>query len=174
VFAHGSATLTSEPLFFHLTLCFFSQPTTIHHQLECSEELGDLIKPISPKFALSVYLRADAPNKVIQCFAETGEFEKIVLYAKKVNYTPDYIYILRLVLRSSPDKGVAFASSLTKDSPPLADLNRIVDCFMETQQIKQCTEFLLDALKENKPEDGPLQTRLLEMNLAAFPQVETA
>lgn len=78
------------------------------------------------------------------------------------------------MLRSSPDKGVAFASSLTKDSPPLADLNRIVDCFMETQQIKQCTEFLLDALKENKPEDGPLQTRLLEMNLAAFPQVETA
>ena len=66
-------------------------------QLECSEELGDIIKPLSVKFALSVYIRAEAPHKVIQCFAETGEFEKIVLYAKKVNYTPDYIYILRLV-----------------------------------------------------------------------------
>ena len=55
---------------------------------------------MSPKFALSVYLRADAYHKVIQCFAEAGEFEKIVLYAKKVNYTPDYIYILRMVLRS--------------------------------------------------------------------------
>lgn len=70
-------------------------------KLECSEELGDLIKPLSVKFALSVYIRAEAPHKVIQCFAETGEFEKIVLYAKKVNYNPDYIYILRMVRRST-------------------------------------------------------------------------
>ncbi len=70
-------------------------------QLECSEELGDLIKPLSVKFALSVYIRAEAHHKVIQCFAETGEFDKIVLYAKKVNYTPDYIYILRVVCVSA-------------------------------------------------------------------------
>lgn len=66
-------------------------------QLECSEELGDLIKSVSIKFALSVYIRAETHHKVIQCFAEAGEFEKIVLYAKKVNYTPDFLYILRLV-----------------------------------------------------------------------------
>ena len=84
-----------------------------------------MIKPVSPKYALSVYLRADAPAKVIQCFAETGEFEKIVLYSKKVNYTPDYVYILRMVMRSSPEKGAAFASSLVKDDPPLCDINRV-------------------------------------------------
>ncbi len=33
-------------------------------KLECSEELGDMIKPVSVKYALSVYLRADAPAKV--------------------------------------------------------------------------------------------------------------
>lgn len=53
-------------------------------QLECSEELGDLVKAVDPTLALSVYLRANVPNKVIQCFAETGQFPKIVLYAKKV------------------------------------------------------------------------------------------
>lgn len=53
-------------------------------QLECSEELGDLIKTTDPTLALSVYLRANVPSKVIQCFAETGQFQKIVLYAKKV------------------------------------------------------------------------------------------
>lgn len=53
-------------------------------QLECSEELGDLVKAVDPTLALSVYLRANIPNKVIQCFAETGQFPKIVLYAKKV------------------------------------------------------------------------------------------
>lgn len=57
-------------------------------QLECSEELGDLVKSVDPTLALSVYLRANVPNKVIQCFAETGQVQKIVLYAKKVRRRP--------------------------------------------------------------------------------------
>ena len=40
--------------------------------------------------------------------------------------------------------------------------------------IQPATSFLLDALKENKPEQGPLQTRLLEMNLVHAPQVADA
>lgn len=42
------------------------------------------MKSVDPTLALSVYLRANVPNKVIQCFAETGQVQKIVLYAKKV------------------------------------------------------------------------------------------
>ena len=78
-------------------------------KLECGEELGDLVKAAAPTLALSVYLRANVPNKVIQCFAETGQFQKIVLYAKKVGYTPDYIYLLRSVMRVNPESGAAFA-----------------------------------------------------------------
>jgi len=37
--------------------------------------------------------------------------------------------------------------------------------------IQPCTAFLLDALKNNRPAEGPLQTRLLEMNLMYAPQV---
>ena len=40
--------------------------------------------------------------------------------------------------------------------------------------IQPATSFLLDALKENKPEQGPLQTRLLVMNLVHAPQVADA
>ena len=40
--------------------------------------------------------------------------------------------------------------------------------------VQQCTAFLLDALKNNRPSEGPLQTRLLEMNLMAAPQVADA
>lgn len=143
-------------------------------KLECSEELGDMIKPVSAKYALSVYLRADAPAKVIQCFAETGDFEKIVLYCKKVGYTPDYTAILRLVTRGAPDKAAAFASSLVKEEPPLVDIGRAADVFMEMNLIQPCTSFLLDALRENKPEHAALQTRLLEMNLMSYPQVAEA
>lgn len=143
-------------------------------KLECSEELGDLVKPLDPTLALSVYLRANVPSKVIQCFAETGQFQKIVLYAKKAGYTPDYINLLRQVMRTNPDKGAQFAQMLVAEEEPLADMNSIVDVFMEHNLVQPCTSFLLDALKKNRPEDGPLQTRCLEMNLAAAPQVADA
>ncbi|XP_052074388.1 clathrin heavy chain 1 isoform X1 [Mytilus californianus] len=143
-------------------------------KLECSEELGDLVKPTDPTLALSVYLRANVPMKVIQCFAETGQFQKIVLYAKKVNFTPDFISLLRNIMRINPEQGLAFAQMLVEDDEPLADLNQIVDVFMEFNLIQQCTSFLLDALKNNRPSEGPLQTRLLEMNLMSAPQVADA
>lgn len=143
-------------------------------KLECSEELGDLVKQVDPTLALSVYLRANVPNKVIQCFAETGQFQKIVLYAKKVSYTPDYIFLLRNVMRINPDQGVQFSQMLVQDDEPLADINQIVDIFMEQNMVQQCTAFLLDALKNNRPNEGALQTRLLEMNLMSAPQVADA
>ncbi|PIO34470.1 hypothetical protein AB205_0022240, partial [Aquarana catesbeiana] len=143
-------------------------------KLECSEELGDLVKAVDPTLALSVYLRASVPNKVIQCFAETGQFQKIVLYAKKVGYTPDWIFLLRSVMRISPDQGLQFAQMLVQDEEPLANINQIVDVFMENSLIQQCTSFLLDALKNNRPAEGHLQTRLLEMNLIHAPQVADA
>ncbi|NWS77019.1 CLH1 protein, partial [Crotophaga sulcirostris] len=143
-------------------------------KLECSEELGDLVKTADPTLALSVYLRANVPNKVIQCFAETGQFQKIVLYAKKVGYTPDWIFLLRSVMRVSPDQGLQFSQMLVQDEEPLANINQIVDVFMENSLIQQCTSFLLDALKNNHPAEGHLQTRLLEMNLIHAPQVADA
>jgi len=143
-------------------------------KLECSEELGDLVKQADPTLALSVYLRANVPNKVIQCFAETGQYQKIVLYAKKVGYTPDYIFLLRNVMRVNAEQGLAFAQMLVQDEEPLADLNQIVDVFMEQNLVQQCTSFLLDALKNNRPSEAGLQTRLLEMNLMSAPQVADA
>ena len=49
--------------------------------------------------------------------------------------------------------------------------SQIVDVFMEMNMVQQCTSFLLDALKNNRPAEGNLQTRLLEMNLLTAPQV---
>ncbi|NWT38738.1 CLH1 protein, partial [Chroicocephalus maculipennis] len=137
-------------------------------------ELGDLVKTADPTLALSVYLRANVPNKVIQCFAETGQFQKIVLYAKKVGYTPDWIFLLRSVMRVNPEQGLQFSQMLVQDEEPLANINQIVDVFMENSLIQQCTSFLLDALKNNRPAEGHLQTRLLEMNLIHAPQVADA
>lgn len=76
-----------------------------------------------------------------------------------MGYTPDYIYLLRSVMRTNPEQGAGFAGMLVAEEPPLADINQIVDVFMEQNMVQQCTAFLLDALKNNRPEEGPLQTR---------------
>ncbi|KAI0924037.1 hypothetical protein AcV5_009400 [Taiwanofungus camphoratus] len=145
------------------------------NKLTCSEELGDIVRLYDMTLALSVYLRANVPSKVIACFAETGQTDKIVLYAKKVGYKPDFVGLLQHIMRTNPEKGAEFASQLANDeSGPLVDVERVVDIFMSQNMIQPATSFLLDALKDNKPEQGHLQTRLLEMNLVHAPQVADA
>lgn len=98
-------------------------------QLTCSEELGDIVRLHDMTLALSVYLRANVPNKVVACFAETGQTEKIVLYSKKVGYQPDYVALLQHIMRTNPDKGAEFAAQLVNDeSGPLVDIERVCDC----------------------------------------------
>jgi clathrin heavy chain len=95
-------------------------------QLTCSEELGDIVRLHDMTLALSVYLRANVPNKVIACFAETGQTEKIVLYSKKVGYSPDYFALLQHVMRTNPEKGAEFAAQLVNDETgPLVDVERV-------------------------------------------------
>ncbi|KAE9390509.1 hypothetical protein BT96DRAFT_1064221 [Gymnopus androsaceus JB14] len=56
------------------------------------------------------------------CFAETGQIEKIVLHAKKVGYSPDYVALLQHVVRVNPEKGAEFASQLVNDEAgPMVD-----------------------------------------------------
>ncbi|KAG6805797.1 hypothetical protein H0H92_013945, partial [Tricholoma furcatifolium] len=72
-------------------------------------------------------------------------------------------------------KGGEFVTQLVNDeNGPLVNIERVVDIFMSQNMIQPATSFLLDALKDNKPEQGPLQTRLLEMNLIHAPQVADA
>ncbi|KAK0558834.1 Clathrin heavy chain, partial [Tilletia horrida] len=92
----------------------------------------------------------------------------IVLYAKKVNYTPDYPALLQHIVRVNPEQGAQFASSLVGDkSSPWSTSSA-------QNLIQQATSFLLDALKDNKPDQAHFQTRLLETNLVHAPQVADA
>lgn len=96
------------------------------NKLTCSEELGDIVRLHDMTLALSVYLRANVPNKVVACFAETGQTDKIVLYSKKVGYSPDYTSLLQHIMRTNPDKGAEFASQLVNDeNGPLVDIDRV-------------------------------------------------
>lgn len=144
-------------------------------KLECSEELGDIVRLHDMNLALSIYLKSNAPSKVVAALAETGQTDKILPYAKQSGYTPDYVGLLQNITRTNPERGAEFATQLANDeSGPLVDVNRVVDVFLAQNMVQQATAFLLDALKENRPDQAHLQTRLLEMNLVNAPQVADA
>ena len=69
-------------------------------KLECSEELGDIVKPFDTTLALACYLRSQSHAKVIGCLAELQQFEKILPYAEKVGYQPNFVVIISNLLRT--------------------------------------------------------------------------
>ncbi|QIW98006.1 hypothetical protein AMS68_003524 [Peltaster fructicola] len=143
-------------------------------KLGCSEQLGDLVRAQDPALAQRIYQEAGASQKVIAAMAESGQFDAILPYSQSVGYTPDFNSLLQHIVRVSPDKGAEFATSLAKQDAGLIDIERTVDIFQAQGMIQQATAFLLDVLSANKPEQGHLQTRLLEMNLMNAPQVADA
>eukprot|EP01104_Vermistella_antarctica_P012360 TRINITY_DN3564_c0_g1_i1.p1 TRINITY_DN3564_c0_g1~~TRINITY_DN3564_c0_g1_i1.p1 ORF type:complete len:1650 (+),score=639.09 TRINITY_DN3564_c0_g1_i1:193-5142(+) len=144
-------------------------------KLGCSEELGDLVRQHDLKLALQIYYKAEVKHKVIACFAEIGQFEKIIAYATKVNYQPDWSYLLQNILAVNAEGGVKFATMLiNNEGGPLVDVTAVVDSFMGRNMVQETTSLLLDVLKGNKAEEAELQTRLLEINLRNAPQVADA
>ena len=144
-------------------------------KLECSEELGDIVRMHDVQLALQIYERANIAPKVVAGYAETGQFEKILPFATQSGYQPDYAQLLQHIVRVNPEKGAEFATALANsEGGPVVDIDRVVDIFQSQNMIQQATAFLLDALKDNLPEQGKLQTRLLEMNLVHAPQVAEA
>ena len=145
------------------------------NKLECSEELGDIVRMHDVALALTIYVKANVPPKVVAALSETGQFDQILPYARKVGFRPDFTQLLQNLTRINPEKGAEFATQLAnEDGGALIDIDRVVDIFMAQNMVQQATAFLLDALKDNKPEQGHLQTRLLEMNLMNAPQVADA
>jgi hypothetical protein len=41
---------------------------------------------VDPAIALSIYLRANVPAKVVHCLVETQQYDKILVYAQKVSH----------------------------------------------------------------------------------------
>ena len=145
-------------------------------KLQASETLGDLIMPKDAGMALSVYLRANCHAKAIQCFVQRGEYDKIVPYASSVGFTMDYSQMLNQLLFSNPQGALDLAKGLVNaEDGPLIDIQATAEAFLSSNRVQETTAFLLEALKDNKPEHAYLQTKLLEINLiGGAPQVADA
>ncbi|EDO15226.1 hypothetical protein Kpol_423p16 [Vanderwaltozyma polyspora DSM 70294] len=145
-------------------------------KLECSEELGDIVKPFDTTLALACYLRANSHPKVVASLAELQQFDKILPYCEKAGYQPNFLVLISTLIRTSPDRASEFTTSILQNPAvaPQLDIEKIADLFFSQNHIQQGTALLLDALKSDTPDQGHLQTRVLEVNLLHAPQVADA
>jgi len=42
-----------------------------------------------------------------------------------VNFTPDYVFLLRNIMRINPEQGTQFAQMMVSDDEPMADINQV-------------------------------------------------
>jgi len=159
-----------------------------NNKLEPSEELGNELKSFDINLALSVYLRAKVPEKVIGCFLSLAATEpsdekaqehlnNILEYSKRVSFQPEYSTLVSQLLRVNKDRAKDFALLLINhEGGPKLDTAPTVDMFYRAGDVKNATNLLLHYLKKrgDQAEDAALQTRLFEMNLMADPRIADA
>lgn len=158
------------------------------NKLEASEDLGELLRQGNPQLALSVFLRAEAKEKVVSCFVQLGAgetddakagefFINVFRYAKKVEFTPNYGQLLQQSVRFNADRAKDFALLLVNsEEGPKMEVNAVTDQFLAMRDVKNATNIMLEYLRTrgDREEDAALQTKLLEANLMHAPHVANA
>lgn len=92
-----------------------------------------------------------------------------------MGYHPDYYDLLKTAIEVDPGKATEFAKNIIEECGEEGlGLDKIMDIFASRNMVQQTTSALLEPLKADLPEHGPLQTKLLEMNLRNSPQVAEA
>lgn len=158
------------------------------NKLEPSEEFGDLLRTYDLTLALSVYLRSKVPEKVISCFLTLAAQEtdsakaadslnKILEYAERVSFTPDYGMLVQQLMRVNRDRAREFALILMNhEKGAKIDINQAVDMFTMAGDVKNTAGLLLRYLQPrgDREEDAALQTKLLEVSLLSMPDAAKA
>ena len=144
-------------------------------KLEESEELGDIVREADhPDLALQIYYKGKAHWKVVFILVQKQQWAGIIKYVKSEDsWNPDWTELLDKVCQACPHnhQGVSDLAELVAQDADIADLdhNRVIEMFMAKSAFRPATGYLLEVLKEDKPEQAQLQTRLLEINLMYSP-----
>lgn len=76
-----------------------------------------------------------------------------------MGYTPDWVFLLRNVMRVNPDQGLQFAQMLVQDEEPLANINQVMHKWAHSTGphvplFKSCEFTLTHSLEHKVPSVG--------------------
>ena len=139
-------------------------------KLDCSEEFGDLVSKHDKATALKIYQDGKIHKKVVQCFNEQGRFDEANKYAANAGIPIDYSESLRSMMDVNPEGALNYAKKLYEKDRSM-NIHQIADMFLQRNRIQEFTSLLFDCMRDNKPEDAPYQTKVLEVNIMIAPQI---
>ena len=144
-------------------------------KITCSERLGDMVAPVDVKLAMAIYFKGNCHEKVVATLIREHQYEKVLQYCQQKNYTPDYNALIRNMVSQDPKAAEGFAKMLAKTNAETLDVQGIADTFYTMGLVQECTGFLLEVLQKrgDLPEDGELQTRVLETSGVQLEPVDT-
>ena len=145
-----------------------------NNKLECSEALGDLIKPFSNELALKVYRQGTgqgSSSKIVQSMMEAGQLNDALKFANESGIKPDYIGMIRSACSSSPESALTLAKQICNKNNMQVPVHAVAEIFLQFNRVQELTAFLVETMRDNRPEDAALQTKVLELNLMAAPHV---
>jgi clathrin heavy chain len=97
-------------------------------KLECSEALGDLIRPLDAALALGVYLKARVDVPAVTGLAARGELGRLAAYLEQTGHAQaEYSALMCRVMAVSPAAALALAAVLATRSSPVMDAAALVD-----------------------------------------------
>ncbi|KAJ3034884.1 hypothetical protein HDV00_004572 [Rhizophlyctis rosea] len=78
-------------------------------KLECTEELGDLFRPVDIAISLQIYTRANCLDKMIECLLSRGQYYAVI---RLIRVTGQYEFTM-IVKQLKDTKGVRSATAFT-------------------------------------------------------------
>lgn len=140
------------------------------NKFTCSEELSDLVKQLDGPLSLKILVESGSPSahgKIVEGLVLNKQFDKVFPYCQNFSYNPDYSELLNNVINQNPEAALGLAKLVCNRQTATykLDVNKIIEIFESRKRIQELTSFLIEYLKDNRPEDSFLQTKVLELNL---------
>lgn len=139
-------------------------------KLENCQELGDMVAKFDKHLALKIYTEGKFNNKAVQLMMEMGLSEQAMEFAGKTGTPIDMGATLNSMIDTNPEGAIKLAKGLWEKNKD-TNVHQIADMFLRRNRIQEFTSLLFDCMRKNLPEDGPYQTKVLELNMMTAPQV---
>jgi clathrin heavy chain len=129
-------------------------------KLSYTEQLGDLVKPYDQNLALTIYEKCGS-QKTVALKIELGHDISSILNTGNANI--DFTTMIKESCVTNPQNALAMAKNLTKSGKLQA--SKAAEIFMTANRPQELTQFCVECMVDNRPEDGQWQTIVLEICL---------
>lgn len=144
----------------------FIQDWITKEKLHFTEALGDLVKPYDMALAGAIYEKAGS-QKAVQAKIASGNIQEAMSLAGSMGGNIDFLQTIRDTVSTSPEQALVMAKQLTKAGN--VQPNKVAEIFMTANRPNELTNYCVECLTENKPEDAQWQTVVLEICLKTNP-----